>query len=100
VVIDLFSRRVVGWSMRSNLHCDQVVDALEMAWFTVLIAGGSLPVGQRSGFPVPAKDFHEALAGLSPDEALLSPGVASKSCGSLLAASRKRVCPARFHRVR
>jgi putative transposase len=33
VVIDLFSRKVVGWSMRPNMHRDLVIDALEMAWY-------------------------------------------------------------------
>ena len=33
VVIDLFSRKVVGWSMRPDMRCDLVIDALEMAWF-------------------------------------------------------------------
>ena len=33
VVIDLFSRKVVGWSMRPPMHRDLVIDALEMAWF-------------------------------------------------------------------
>jgi len=33
VVIDLFSRKVVGWSMRSDMQRDLVIDALEMAWF-------------------------------------------------------------------
>jgi transposase InsO family protein len=33
VVIDLFSRKVVGWSMRPDMHRDLVIDALEMAWF-------------------------------------------------------------------
>jgi putative transposase len=32
VVIDLFSRKVVGWSMRPDMHRDLVIDALEMAW--------------------------------------------------------------------
>src|SRR6202041_498487 len=32
VVIDLFSRRVVGWSMQSEMHSNLVIDALEMAW--------------------------------------------------------------------
>jgi putative transposase len=30
-VVDCFSRRVVGWSMRDDLHAQLVVDALEMA---------------------------------------------------------------------
>jgi putative transposase len=33
VVIDLFSRKVVGWSMRPDMQCELVVDALDMAWF-------------------------------------------------------------------
>jgi transposase InsO family protein len=32
VVIDLFSRKVVGWSMRPDMHRDLVIDALRMAW--------------------------------------------------------------------
>jgi transposase InsO family protein len=31
VVIDLFSRRVVGWSMQPDMRRDLVIDALEMA---------------------------------------------------------------------
>ncbi len=30
-VLDVYSRKVVGWSMASNLHTELVVDALEMA---------------------------------------------------------------------
>jgi len=33
VVIDLFSRQVVGWSMRAGMTRDIVIDALRMAWF-------------------------------------------------------------------
>ena len=33
VVIDLFSRRVVGWSLRKNMSSSIVIDALRMAWF-------------------------------------------------------------------
>ncbi len=33
VVIDLFSRRIVGWSMRDDMRSEIVVDALEMAWY-------------------------------------------------------------------
>jgi putative transposase len=32
VVIDLFSRKVVGWSMRPDMHRNLVIDALSMAW--------------------------------------------------------------------
>jgi transposase InsO family protein len=33
VVIDLFSRKVIGWSMRPDMQRDLVIDALEMSWF-------------------------------------------------------------------
>ena len=33
VVIGRFSRKVVGWSMRPDMQCNLVIDALEMAWF-------------------------------------------------------------------
>ncbi len=32
VVIDLFSRRIVGWSMREDMRSDLVIDAFNMAW--------------------------------------------------------------------
>lgn len=33
VVIDLFSRQVVGWSLRADMTRDIAIDALRMAWF-------------------------------------------------------------------
>ena len=33
VVIDLFGRRVVGWSMQPEMRSNLVIDALQMAWF-------------------------------------------------------------------
>ena len=33
IVIDLFSRKVVGWSMRPDMQSELVLDALDMAWF-------------------------------------------------------------------
>ena len=33
VVIDLFSRQVLGWSLRQDMTRDIVIDALRMAWF-------------------------------------------------------------------
>ena len=32
IVIDLFSRKVVGWSMRPDMQRELVLDALDMAW--------------------------------------------------------------------
>ena len=33
VVLDLFNRQVVGWSLGEDMRCELVIDALEMAWF-------------------------------------------------------------------
>lgn len=33
VVIDLFSRQIVGWSMQQHMRRELVMDALRMAWF-------------------------------------------------------------------
>ena len=33
VVIDLFSRQVMGWSLRHDMTSHIVIDALRMAWF-------------------------------------------------------------------
>ena len=33
VIIDLFNRQVVGWSMQSHMKAELVTDALRMAWF-------------------------------------------------------------------
>lgn len=33
VVLDLFSRQIVGWSLRQDLRREIVIDALRMAWF-------------------------------------------------------------------
>jgi putative transposase len=33
VIIDLFSRQVVGWSMKPHMKAEPVTDALRMAWF-------------------------------------------------------------------
>lgn len=33
VIIDLFSRQVVGWSMQPHMKAELVMDALRMAWF-------------------------------------------------------------------
>lgn len=47
VVIDLFSRHVVGWSLRSYMPRSIVIDALPMAWFK------RQPCAARPSRPVP-----------------------------------------------
>ena len=39
-VIDLFSRQVVGWSMRDHMQTSAVTGALRMAWFRHRPASG------------------------------------------------------------
>src|SRR5690606_19480662 len=40
VVMDLFNREVVGWSLKPRMTADLVTDALTMAWFRRKPAGG------------------------------------------------------------
>jgi len=47
VVIDLFSRQVVGWSMKSSPKADLVIDALLMAMAKKAPAEGACPFRPR-----------------------------------------------------
>jgi len=40
IVLDLFNREVVGWSLKPRMPADIVIDALTMAWFRRKPAGG------------------------------------------------------------
>ena len=33
IVLDLYTRQIVGWAMRERMTKDLVIDALRMAWF-------------------------------------------------------------------
>jgi putative transposase len=64
VVIDLFSRKVVGWSMPPDMQRDLVLDALDMAWM------GRNPGKQAGlifhsdrGSQYASEDFSQALTG-------------------------------------
>jgi transposase InsO family protein len=64
VVIDLFSRQVIGWSLRSDMRRELVVDALRMAWFRrhpSLQAG--LIFHSDRGSQYASQDFRDLLAG-------------------------------------
>jgi putative transposase len=60
VVIDLFSRRVIGWSMQSRITSDLVLDALLMAVWrrkpmsNVLVHSDQ---GSQGGFNRPSQHF-------------------------------------------
>lgn len=47
VVIDLFNREVVGWSMKPRMTADIVIDALTMAWFRKKPAPGLIHHSDR-----------------------------------------------------
>ena len=47
-VIDLFSRQMVGWSMRDHMQTSVVTDALRMAWFRRRPAPGLIFHSDRS----------------------------------------------------
>lgn len=60
VVIDLFSRRVVGWSMQGHMRTDLVLDALTMAVGQRLPGPGLLSHSDR-GSQYTSEDYQRAL---------------------------------------
>ena len=52
VVIDLFNREVVGWSIRSKMTAEIVIGALTMAWFRKKPAPGLIHHSDRGSRPV------------------------------------------------
>jgi len=61
VVIDLFSRKVVGWSMRADLDRSLVIDALEMAVFQRRPGRGELIFHSDRGSQYASDDFRGVL---------------------------------------
>jgi transposase InsO family protein len=61
-VIDLFSRQVVGWSMKDHMQASMVTDALRMAWFRRRPAPGLIFHSDR-GSQYCSHEFQGALAG-------------------------------------
>ena len=61
-VIDLFSRQVVGWSMKEHMQASMVTDALRMAWFRRRPAPGLIFHSDR-GSQYCSHEFQAALAG-------------------------------------
>ena len=63
MIIDLFSRKVVGWSMSESLESKLVLDALEMARVSRNPSAGLLHHSDR-GVQYAVQDFQRALARL------------------------------------
>jgi putative transposase len=61
VVIDLFSRKVVGWSMRADMHRSLVIDALEMAVLQRRPGKGELLFHSDRGSQYASEDFRRVL---------------------------------------
>jgi transposase InsO family protein len=63
VVIDLFSRQVVGWALREDMSRDIVIDALRMAWFKRHPTKGSgLIFHSDRGSQYASHDFRDVLS--------------------------------------
>jgi putative transposase len=64
VVMDLFSRRIIGWSMRPDMQRDLVMDALEMAWMgRSPDKKGSLIFHSDRGSQYASEEYSELLQG-------------------------------------
>ena len=49
LVLDLFNREIVGWSLKPRMTADIVMDALTMAWFRRKPAPGLMHHSDRGG---------------------------------------------------
>ena len=61
VVIDLFSRRVVGWSLQPHMERSLVIDALDMAWQQRRPVEGELLFHSDRGSQYASQDFARLL---------------------------------------
>jgi len=61
IVLDLFNREVVGWSLKPSMTADLVTDALTMAWFRRRPAPGTLFHSDR-GSQYASHEFQSRLA--------------------------------------
>ena len=61
VVIDLFSRKVVGWSMRPDMHRSLVIDALEMGVYQRRPQAGRLIFHSDRGSQYASEDFRAVI---------------------------------------
>jgi len=61
VVIDLFSRKVLGWSMRPDMHRSLVIDALEMGMFQRRPIKGKMIFHRDHGSQYASDDFRKVL---------------------------------------
>ena len=61
IVLDLFNREVVGWSLKPRMTADIVTDALTMAWFRRKPAPGVLHHSDR-GSQYASRAFQDKLA--------------------------------------
>jgi hypothetical protein len=61
LTIDLFSRKVVGWSMRPDMHRSLVIDALEMGVFQRRPRKGELIFHSDRGSQYASEDFRHVL---------------------------------------
>ncbi len=60
VILDLFNREVVGWSMKPHMRSELVVDALRMAWFRPRPAPGLIMHSDR-GSQYCGKEFTRTI---------------------------------------
>jgi putative transposase len=62
VILDLFSRQVVGWSMQPHMRTELASDALRMAWFRRRPQAGLILHSDR-GSQYCSHDFQDLLKG-------------------------------------
>ena len=90
VVIDLFSRQVVGWSLRADMTRDIVIDALRMAWFKRHPSKhAGLIFHSDRGRQYASKDFRDVLTEYGITSSMSRKGNCWDACSESLFASLK-----------
>ena len=90
VVIDLFSRQVVGWSLRDDMTSIIVIDALRMAWFKRHPSKqAGLIFHSDRGSQYASKDFRDVLKGYGITASMSRRGNCWDACSETLFGSLK-----------
>jgi putative transposase len=89
VILDLFSRQVVGWSMQPHMRTELVSDALRMAWFRRRPQAGLILHSDR-GSQYCSHDFQDLLKGYGMRSSMSRRGNCwDKACVSHYTSSRR-----------
>jgi transposase InsO family protein len=98
VILDLFSRQVVGWSIKSHMRTELVSDALRMAWFRRRPEAGLIVHSDR-GSQYCSTEFQALLKSYGMQSSMSRKGNCwDKACVSHYTSSRRSETTSRWRR--